>query len=91
MTTTINIGAIVGLMTLVGGLIFAFFIAGMVNNALHGDTEAVEKQANDIANDSLEEAKQAPLQPLVPYIIGGTATVLTTICAILGISIIFKK
>ncbi len=89
--TTISIGAIVGLMTLVGGLIFAVSIAGMVSNALHGDTKAVEKQANEIANDALEEAKQAPLQPLVPYIIGGTATVLTTICGILGIPIIFKK
>lgn len=90
MTTTISIGAIIGLITLVGGLIFAFSIVGMMNSALHGDTRAVNKQANEIANDAFQETKMAPLQPLMPYVIGGTATILTAICTALGIAIKFK-
>lgn len=89
--TQISIGAVLGVFATVTALCFALFIVGMFEKAVTGDTEGVKQDLDKLANDTEEDVKWAPLQPLTPYIIGGVALVLTVIFGALGLPLVFKK
>ena len=91
MTTTISIGGIAGLFSLIASVSIMMLLFGMVNSALSGNLEDVNSYANNITESLVEEIKEVPFDPVTPYVYGGVAVILTSICAVFGIPIIFKK
>ena len=90
MSNAISLGGILAAFWAVSMLVLMLNVGSMLNNALQGNTQAVNEQAKNLANDVKEEAQYAPIEMIMPYILGILAILLTSICAIVGIPLVFR-
>ena len=66
--TSISLGAIPGLFGTISTLILVLSLIGIINSAIAGDMETVDKQTDELAKDIEDDVKNAPLEPIKPYV-----------------------